>query len=202
MIETSPELTCLTALRAARSHFFERVVDSARANAPAARRDGEDLAREYVALLRNDGTAQIAEFFYLIREVGLNDGERFALYVENHNRSIAEYAADPAKRAKLGLSPQRLEAATFSEQQINFIREMSPPGRLLLDQSALGRLLVETMAPESCRKLVVALADAGLLRRSKVGAVVVWSDGTLEGLYQEHLAQIVEALKETGSCPA
>ncbi|MEO1773963.1 MAG: hypothetical protein AAFS07_03335 [Pseudomonadota bacterium] len=202
MNQISPELACLSAMRTARRQFFERVVDRAHTHAPDSRRDGDDLARDYVALLRNDGTAQIAEFYFAIREVGLNNGERFVEYVKNHNRSIAEYEADPAKRAPLGLSPQRLESAKFNEQQINFIREMSPPGRLLLDQSALGRLLVETMAPETCRKLVVALADAGLLHRSKVGAIVVWSDGTLEGLYREHMSQIVAVLRETGPCPA
>lgn len=192
----SDELACLTALRAGRARFFNAIAERAMETAPAKRRDAMGaLLRDYVVLLRSDGAAQIAEFLYLIDELGLKDAAHFRTLAERHNSEMDAYLADPPRMRALGLTPQRIEAARFTWEQIAFIETVSPPGQLYLDQSSLGRLLAEAMAPESCRKVTVALAEGGLLRRHNIGHVLISSDGTLEALYREHLTGIVRTVK-------
>jgi len=194
-VEESAELACLTGLRAGRAQFFRALTERAAATAPAKRRERDgSLSRDYAGLLRSDGAGQIAEFFYLVEELDLKDGTRFRGFLDRHNAAMEAHLADPGRMRALGLSPQRIEAAIFSPEQIGFIEHVSPPGQLFLDQSALGRLLAEAIAPESCRKIAIALADGGLLRRHSVGHVLVSSDGTLEALYREHLRVVVDAI--------
>ena len=195
--EESAELACLTGLRSGRARFFRALTETAAVNAPAKRRDRDgNLSRDYAGLLRSDGAGQIAEFFYLLEELDLRDGKRFCGFIENHNAAMQAHLANPDGMRALGLTPQRIEAAMFSPEQISFIELVSPPGQLFLDQSALGRLLAEALAPESCRKIVIALAEGGLLRRHSVGHVLVSSDGTLEALYRNHLRVVVDAIRE------
>ncbi len=192
----SDELAVLTAMRSGRAQFFRAIAETAEANAPAKRRDDRGaLLRDYVALIRSDGAAQIAEFLFLVEELGLKDGTRFRDFLEAHNAAMRAYLAEPARMRALGVTPQRIEAAVFSEEQMEFVALVSPPGSLYLDQSALGRLLSEAMAPESCRKIAVALAEGGLLRRHQVGHVLLSSDGQLEGLYRRYLRSVVDGME-------
>jgi hypothetical protein len=50
------------------------------------------------------------------------------------------------------------------------------------DQSNLARLLAVAMSAETCRKVVVACADAGLLLRERTsyGTIIIVSTGVLE----------------------
>ena len=197
-MDESAELACLTGMRSGRAQLFRALSERAAETAPAKRRERDgSLSRDYVGLLRSDGAGQIAEFFYLVEEMGLKDGTRFRGFLETHNAAMQAHLARPDRMRALGLSPQRIEAAIFSPEQIGFIEQVSPPGQLFLDQSALGRLLAEAIAPESCRKIAVALAEGGLLRRHSVGHVLVSSDGTLEALYREHLRVVVQAVRKT-----
>lgn len=191
----SAELACLTGLRAGRSRFFAALAAHAAEHAPPARRDPDGrLARDYLGLIHSDGAAQIAEFFFLLEELGLKDGARIRGFLLNHNAAMEAYLADPERMRALGLTPQRVAAARVSEEQIGFIEFVSPPGRLFLDQSALGRILAEAMAPESCRKIVIALAEGGLLNRHTVGQALISSDGRLEAHYRACLARVLEAV--------
>lgn len=195
MVETD-ELTCLAALRAGRAQFFRALADRAAEAAPDKRRDRDGgLLRDYVSLVRSEGAAQIAEFFYLVEELGLRDADRFRGFLDQHNSAMQSYLDDPPRMRALGLTPQRIEAAIFTEEQMNFIGVVSPAGALYLDQSSLGRLLAEAMAPESCRKIAIALAEGGLLLRHNVGHVLISSDGTLEALYRAHLRTVVDAIR-------
>jgi hypothetical protein len=61
-----------------------------------------------------------------------------------------------------------------------------------IDQSNLARLLVSVMSTETCRKLVVACAEAGCLRREKTpyGTIVVSSTGVLERIFGDCLREM------------
>jgi hypothetical protein len=193
----SAALACLTGLREGRAAFFGALAGRAAEHAPAERREADgSLRRDYLALLRSDGAAQIAELLFLIEELGLKDGARIRPFLVNHNAAMEAYLADPQRMRALGLTPQRVKAAMFPEERIGFIEFVSPAGQLYLDQSALGRLLTEVMAPESCRKIVIALAEGGLLHRHTLGNVLISSDGTLEGLYRAHLETVATAVRE------
>lgn len=192
----SAELTCLAAIRSGRARFFGALAAHAADHAPAERRGPEgSLARDYLALVRSDGAAQIAEFYFVVEELGLADGVLFRSYLERHNAAMEAYLADPEKMRGLGLTPQRVRSARFTEDQMNFVQFMSPPGRLLLDQSSIGRLMTEVMAPESCRKIVIALAEGGLLQRMSVGQALIGSTGVLERLFRAHLTEVVQATR-------
>jgi hypothetical protein len=54
-----------------------------------------------------------------------------------------------------------------------------------IDQSNLARLLMSVMSTETCRKVIVACADAGFLARKRTpyGTVLVISNGTLEEIF-------------------
>lgn len=192
----SAELTCLFALRGARARLFTSMAGHAAEHAPDKRRDGGGgLARDYLGLVRSDGAAQIAEFYFVLEELGLADGARFRPYLERHNAAMLAYLDAPDRMRAIGLTPQRVKAAMFSADQMDFVAFVSPPGRLLLDQSSLGRLLTEVMAPESCRRIVVALAEGGLLTRRMVGQALIESTGVLEGLFRAHLSEVVGSLR-------
>ncbi len=195
-VKHSKALTCLAGLRAARSGFFVRLANHAQDHAPEERREADGtLMREYLALLRNEGAAQIAELFFLIRELGLNDASKFRGYLESHNAAMNGYLDDPSSARMLGLSQQRIKSARFPEDRIKFLEFISPPGKLLLDQASVGRLLTEAMAPETCRKIVIALAEGGLLMRHEMGHVMVSSVGVLEDAYRDHLMEVVTAVE-------
>lgn len=194
----SRAMACLTGLRIGRAAFFDAVTAHAAEHAPAERRDPDGrLKREYLALIRSDGAAQIAELLFLIEELGLKDGKRFRPFLENHNAAMQAYLGDPARMRTLGLTPQRVKAAMVPEDRIAFFEFVSPPDRLFVDQSAVGRLLTELMAPESCRKIVIALAEGALLERHTLGNVLISSDGTLEAFYRDYLNSISDSVRES-----
>lgn len=192
----SAALTCLTGLRSARAKFFAALVDYAGKHAPEECRDPDGgLAREYLNLIRSESAAQIAELFFVIEELGLRDGKRFRSYLVNHNAAMDAYLADPAQARLLGLSQQRIKSSRFPEERLGFFEMVSPPGQLYLDQAAVGRLLAEVMAPETSRKVVIALAEGNLLQRHSHGTVLISSEGVLEGLYRDHLNFVVDTVR-------
>jgi len=191
-------LCCLTGLREGRATFFAACAAHAAEHAPAERRTPEGaLSRDYLGLIRSDAAAQIAELFFLIEELGLRDGGRFRSFLESHNAAMRAYLEAPERMHALGLTPQRVKAAIFPEERIGFFEFVSPPGRLYLDQSSVGRLLTEVMAPESCRRVVIALAEGGLLERHQLGSVLISSEGRLEGFYRDHLMTVANAVRNT-----
>jgi hypothetical protein len=87
--------------------------------------------------------------------------------------------------------------AKFGPRQIKSVihaMQIAKDGRLLLDQNALGKLLIEFMSPETCRKVVAALASGGLLERRKilqVQLIAPTQDRVLESLFREHLLSVI-----------
>lgn len=193
----SAELACLVGIRSGRAQLYNALTETAEANAPESCRDPDgSLSRAYLGLIRNDGAALVAEFFFLIDELGLTDPARFRAFVERHNTAMEAYLDDPGSMRSLGLTPQRVKAARFSPEQIGFIELVSPSDALYLDQSSIGRLLAEAIAPESTRKIVIALAEGGLLQRHTLRHVLISSNGVLERLYGQYLKTVIGALKE------
>lgn len=196
MSARSVALSCLMGLREGRAAFFERVTAHATEHAPDERRNEDGtLGRDFLSLIRSDGAAQIAELFFLIEELGLKDGKKFRPFLESHNQAMQAYIDEPSRLAGTGLTIQRIKAAVFTEERMGFFEFVSPPGKLFLDQSSIGRLLTELMAPESCRRIVIALAEGGLVERHQLGSVLISSEGLLEGFYRDHLMAIADAVR-------
>ena len=135
--------------------------------------------------LRLDAMSQFVEFFYLIRARKIDTTEQITRLAEIHNEHIDLLCRDASKMKRLGLRKDRLLDAIFTSDTLPRLTETWKlhPGRI--DQSNLARFLATVMSTETCRKLVVASADAGFLSRSKspFGAVLVQSTGIMEQIF-------------------
>lgn len=131
---------------------------------------------------RLDAMYQFCEFFYLLKARGIESVESIARLAEIHNLHLDALTRDAEKMRRLGLRKERLLDAIFTADTLPRLLDSwrEHPGRL--DQSNLARLLVTVMSSETCRKLVVASAEAGFLHRSRSpwGTVLVTSSGLIE----------------------
>jgi hypothetical protein len=100
-----------------------------------------------------------------------------------------EHPSDWSNSNRLGLTPDRIRKGLFAEDSIAKVVENYKGDGSTFDQSDLSRLLVELMSQETCRKIVVALAEAGYLVRwkSPYHSVLVRSPGVLEAIFARHL---------------
>ncbi|RYE08029.1 MAG: hypothetical protein EOP22_15290 [Hyphomicrobiales bacterium] len=134
--------------------------------------------------LRQETFFQFAEFFYALRTHGIDSADKLERLARLHNDHLVELSQDRERMRRYGLTPERLEAAMFTGDNLrkllaNFAGPM--PG---IDQSDLSRLLVTVMSAETCRKLVLAAEAAGFIERvRRPGAVLVVSKGDIERIF-------------------
>jgi hypothetical protein len=137
---------------------------------------------EVLTTLRLEATYQLAEFYYVLSAREIRTEEQIRALAELHNRYIADLTKDAAKMGRLGLKEERLLGAIFTADTLPRLVEnwRERPGAF--DQSNLARLLAVAMSAETCRKVVVACADAGLLLRERTsyGTILILSTGVLE----------------------
>jgi hypothetical protein len=193
MAMDAKDLTCLAAMRAARARFFNSLEVKA---AGHARLEGpEALDREHRRVLRSEGVAQIAEFFYVLRYAGIAIPNGLRGFLERHNSDMDRLLAACRNGYTVGgLSEQRLRRAKFSDAQISYVMHESAGGDPRFDQQSLQRIFTEIMSFETCRSILVTLSEFGLLRRWEFNQVVVGSPGFLEDAYKTHLEEIVRAI--------
>jgi hypothetical protein len=192
----SVELSCLDAIRDARVWFLKAVLAHAAEHRAAHPIEGSAcLTREEIKHLRSDGVPQVAELLFTIDDLGLGDPQRLRSYLETHNEALETKLEDLAHKGQAytdnGLSRERISDARLSDDQIQTLVDEAEDGRLRFDQTTFACLLMDAMAAESCRKLILLLSDCGFMRRMGHSTVRVRSTGVLERLYREHLAQIV-----------
>ena len=187
--ETMRDIRACEALHESKAAFQDALVDG------SANQD-----RYYAAQLRQEPTMQIAEFFFLLRAFGLDSEEKIRRYAELHNQHLEELQADRAKMRRLGLSPTRIRKGMFSPDSIPKLVENYRAGNGAIDQSDLSRLLIEVMSPETSRKMVVMLTEAGYLERwrSPYQSVLVRSTGALERMFARSLRHVRSALAADG----
>lgn len=191
---STKDLICLGAMREARARFFAAV--EARAAENAGLNGPEALDREYRKVLRSEGVGQIAEFFYVLRYAGIHIPDGLRGFLERHNADMDSLLASCSNGYTVGgLSEQRLRRAKFSEPQIRYVMHESSSGEPRFDQQSLQRIFTQIMSFETCRSILVILAEFGLLRRWEFNQVVVGSPGFLEDTYKAHLEEIVRAVE-------
>lgn len=189
----SRELVCLAALRQARSRFFRTLEKLA----VDARQEAGDpvLSREQSKLLRSEGVAQIAEFFFIVRDGGISDPDALRSFLERHNDDMRVLLEDCERGyTSGGLSRERVERSIFTDKQIQYILHECESGEVRFDQQSLQRIFTQSMSFESCRKLLILLAECGFLNRWEYNQVLISSKGVLEDLYREHLSTIINAI--------
>src|SRR5262245_63191048 len=92
---------------------------------------------------------------------------------------------------RLGLKEERLLSAIFTADTLPRLLQnwRERPGAF--DQSNLARLLAVVMSAETCRTVVVACADVGLLLRERTsyGTMIIVSTGALEDILASWLRE-------------
>jgi hypothetical protein len=138
--------------------------------------------RDILEMLRLEATYQLAEFYYGLKAHGIESERDVEKLADAHNDYIAGLTNDPAKMRRLGLSKDRLLEAMFTADTRPRLVEIwrQQPGAV--DQSNLARLLTVVMSAETCRRVIVACAEAGFLERRATiyGTKVIVSKGVLE----------------------
>lgn len=138
-----------------------------------------------VDLLRIEAMYQFAEFYFVLKARRIDTVEMVSLLADMHNSHVSALTSDPDKMRRLGLRSERLLDSIFTADTMPRLLQTWRECPGTLDQSNLGRLLVTVMSTETCRKLVVAAAEAGFLIREKspYGTVLVRSTGVMERVF-------------------
>jgi hypothetical protein len=165
------DLELLEVLRWGRKEFADRLCEESRGR-----------KAETLDVLRSEAAYQIAEFFYLLKARGIQAEGDVRKLAELHNQYIVNLTKDAGKMRRLGLKLERLLDAIFTADTMPRLLQNWRDNRGAIDQSNLARFLVSVMSTETCRKLVVAFADAGLLERERTafGTIIVSSTGVME----------------------
>lgn len=143
--------------------------------------------------LRSDNMFVLAEFLFLLDTFDLcADPDALEAYIQRHNAQIAALLEDPQERAVLGLEPPRLRRGLFTEAQITKARanlSLDPAG---LDQVDVQRLTIMLFSPETMRRLLAGLEDAGFLDRlpTPYGSRVIRSHGVIEEVFRTYLDEV------------
>jgi len=194
------EFTCLSAIRDGNVQFYRAVLAEAQEHRRTNPLNGSpDLTPEEVAQLRLESVEQMAEFLYMMELTGLNhDPVGLRRHLERHNadlqRSIDVLRAQKRGYTAGGLSVSRLEKGILDRNQINALVDEADDQGLRYDQSSLGCLLIEAMALESSRTLIILLHNCGFLKRRGAGSKSIRSTGKLETAFRAQLRHLIDCL--------
>jgi hypothetical protein len=185
-------MACLSAIRKGREWLDTTIV-----NHMAERLPSTADKEKAIATARSDNAYHVAEFFYVAEELQLFRPDRLPNLIARHNADMRDLLKDPKRAWNMGLSPQRVADAIFSDEQVRKIfegQDLDGQERVNLDQSDVSRLLSPLMSIESCRQILRALSKGVLLKSWGYGRVFISSPGILEGYFREHLLIIDRAI--------
>lgn len=168
------ELVLLEHLRRSRKEFVDHICSAS---------SSQD--ERVLATLRLDATYQVAEFYFLLDARGIETETELKALAELHNQYIVDIMKDPVKMNRIGLNRERALEAMFTADTMPRLLQNWRDRKGTIDQSNLARLLMSVMSTETCRKIVVACAEAGFLERTKTpyGTMLVASNGSLEKIF-------------------
>jgi hypothetical protein len=138
-----------------------------------------------VVSLRQESFFQLAEFLYAFERYGIDSPEKLERFADLHNRYLIGVRGDRDRMLRFGLTPDRIDNALFTGENLNKLMTNFSGQPRAIDQSDLARFLVAVMSTETCRKLVLTGEKAGFLARvrSPFGAILVISKGIVEQIY-------------------
>lgn len=168
------ELELLESLRWWQKEFLDRVCQASQSQ------EGRVLS-----VLRLEATYHLAEFYFQLRARDIAAPEDVGRLAELHNQYVVDIMKDPAKMERIGLNRERALEAMFTADTMPRLLQNWRERSGAIDQSNLARLLMVVMSTETCRKVVVACAEAGFLERARTpyGTMLVTSNGKLEELF-------------------
>lgn len=186
--EVSADLFVQESLLWSRAILTSRLIEASRSQVPAV-----------VETLRIEAMYQFCEFFYLLKARRLESVEAIEALADIHNRHLDALSRDGEKMKRLGLNKARVLDAIFTADTLPRLLEIwrTQPGRL--DQSNLARFLATVMSTETCRKLIVAAAEAGFLQRGKspYGSILVSTTGAMEQIFGGVLRDLRQRIAAT-----
>jgi hypothetical protein len=178
--EREADLVFLESLRWFKKEFFDRVCF-----------ESQSRDEPVLATLRTEATYRLAEFLYLLRARKIETADDIRSLADRHNQYIVDLLKDGPKLAQLRLTRKRLHGNMFTRDTKPRLVEhwREHPGAI--DQSNLARFQFEDMSDETCRKVVVACAEAGYLNREETpyGTILISSNGSLERIFRDCLRE-------------
>jgi hypothetical protein len=182
------DLAALEHMRRARMNFGERIC------AASASQEADILAE-----LRFESMFEFAEFYFIIKAMGLNESDDISFMAEAHNQRVADLLKNPTAMRQRKLSKDRLLNAIFTADTRPRLESVWRQAPGALDQSNLIRFLLPQMSSETTRKLVVACSVAGFLTRREemaFGTVIVASTGVMEDVFGRCMHEMRLAIAE------
>ena len=186
------ELALLENLRWSRKEFVDRICE-----------ESQSAKSGVLETLRLEATYQLAEFLFLLRAQRIEDVSDIERLAELHNQYVVDLMKDQQKMKRLGLSRERALDAMFTSDTLPRLLQNWKDSKGAIDQSNLARLLMGVMSTETCRKVVVACAEAGFLKRNKTayGTMLVHTTGRLEDVFGHILRELRSRIHKHTSGP-
>jgi hypothetical protein len=192
-------------LRQARQQFFYRLVEQARKRMQKSE-ELEKLLSERAPSERGfqrDHLCILAEFFFSLRALGLDDPQAILRYVKAHNTEIErEVATNPLCRdpsGKNGLTPygRRLRRSEFSEGEMRSIGNnyFDNGNTFCLSVSDISRLMCRLMSPDPVDRLLTALIQAGLLAKRRRGERDILVYSPEPGILEEEFGRYLQGIR-------
>jgi hypothetical protein len=184
--EWDRELALLESLRWSRKEFLDRVC--------SASPSGNE---KHLATLRLEATYQLAEFFFLLKARRIQSEGDIQRLAEFHNQYIVDLMKDPLKMDRIGLNRERALDAMFTADTMPRLLQNWRETKGSIDQSNLARFLMSVMSTETCRKVVLACAEAGFFDRSRTpyGTMLIRSNGKLEGIFGQLIRDLLSRIQ-------
>ena len=135
--------------------------------------------------LRQESFFQLAEFLFAMKTYGIDSAEKLDRFADLHNQYLLGVRDDRERMRRYGLTPERIESALFTGDNLRKLLANFAGSTPSIDQSDLARFLVTVMSTETCRKLLLAAEKSGFVERTRspFGAVLIVSLGTIENVY-------------------
>ncbi len=143
--------------------------------------------------LRSENVFVLSEFLFLLRAFDLvAQPAKLETYIEAHNTQLRDLIDKPEKRRLMGLEVPRLERGLFSPIQMHKAKAnllSATPG---FDQADIQRLTILLFSPETGRRVIEALEQAGFIVRIETPyySKIIQSRGTAEDCFADYLDDV------------
>lgn len=166
------------------------------------RRSYVGLVDDYEKFMPSGEVMVIARLLYMLDACGVADGEALRRLIAAHNERVAALAMDKDYIVRMGVSRGQLLEAVFPDGWVDHVaKNFDRHGRAALDAKSMGRLLVEFAGRHQISDAMRLLAEVGFFEtappnedRRDAAAKVYVSDGRLEAVYRDYLADVARGV--------
>lgn len=180
---------------------FARLLREAAPLPEGSTKDSEyfELMTRYDRYVPSDEVTAIARLLYMLEAYGVTDEKAMDQLIALHNERMAELAGDMAYLTRMRIPKLRLLQAQFSgPARRNAVSNFTIHGRVAIDATTVGRLLVEFANKNQVEEAMRLLATLGFFAKADANynSKVYLSTGKLEALYRGYLAQVARDVGE------